>query len=281
MYVTILTLPNTLHIHCRCDFELAVASTIGIEIGILSVDILAMAMLLWTAHPGCPEHVKPELERHVRSLLSFFLLSPVADELFVNADVCQERLQGWALSQGFAIVRTNGNVKQVRPRFDFRCIHHGEDIANTCKLEKHIIKDEKNIVVSRRKQELININVHSCSYLVYLVYKQIGKRRSGKYDFILDISNDVHSHVMAMNPLRYRSEYIKILIGFLSAIELDKSLQTANISYSVALRMLKQIGFPLDHSTYYNIRFHTVFAKRNEFAGLVVVLEETDFIFEY
>jgi hypothetical protein len=92
LYVTILTLPNTLHIHCHYDLELAVASIIDIEIDIISVVILATAMLLWTADPGWPEHVKPELERRVRSLPSSFLLPPVAGELFVNADVYQERL---------------------------------------------------------------------------------------------------------------------------------------------------------------------------------------------
>jgi hypothetical protein len=92
-----------LHIHCHYDFELAVASIIGIEIDILSVVILAMVMLLWTAHPGCPEHAKPELERRVRSLPSSFLLPPVAGEVFVDADVCQESLQGWALLQGLPL----------------------------------------------------------------------------------------------------------------------------------------------------------------------------------
>jgi hypothetical protein len=89
LYVTIQTLPNTLHIRCHCDFELAVVSIIGIEIDIRSVVILAMAMLLWIAHPGCPEYLRSELERRVRSLPSSFLLLHVAGEVFVNADVFQ------------------------------------------------------------------------------------------------------------------------------------------------------------------------------------------------
>jgi hypothetical protein len=44
--------------------------------------------------------------------------------------------------------------------------------------------------------------------------------------------------------------------------------------------VLEQIGFPLDRSTYYNIRSRAVSAERNEFAGLVVALEEAGFIFE-
>ncbi|KAF7511454.1 hypothetical protein GJ744_004643 [Endocarpon pusillum] len=109
-----------------------------------------MAMSLWTAHPDCPEHLKPELERRVRSLPSSFLLPPIANEVFDNPNVCYERLQGWALSQGFAIVRTSGSVKQKRPRFEFRCIHHGGETANTRKLEDHVIRDEEGTIISRR-----------------------------------------------------------------------------------------------------------------------------------
>jgi hypothetical protein len=56
---------------------------------------------LWSAHSECPEHVKVELEARVRSFPPSCLLAPVAGEVFDNPDVCQERLQGWALSQGF------------------------------------------------------------------------------------------------------------------------------------------------------------------------------------
>jgi MULE transposase domain len=85
---------------------------------------------------------------------------------------------------------------------------------------------------------------------------------------------------MVVNPLRYKKEHVKVLPSFLPALELDKSLRSANITYSVALRVLEQVGFPLDRSTYYNIRDRTVSTGRDEFAGLVVALEEAGFIFE-
>jgi hypothetical protein len=85
---------------------------------------------------------------------------------------------------------------------------------------------------------------------------------------------------MAVNPLRYKKEHVKTLPAFLPAIELGRSLRTANISYSIALRVLEQVGFPLDRSSYYNIRSRAVSADSNEFAGLVVALEEAGFIFE-
>jgi hypothetical protein len=180
-------------------------------------------------------------------------LPPIAGEVFENPDTCQERLQGWALSQGFAIVRKNGSLKQALPRFDFRCIHHGDGTANTHKLEKHVERNEEDRITSRRKQESTNINARNCSYLVFLSYKQIGQRGTGKYGLVLGVSNDIHSHQMAVNPLRYKREHTMRLPSFLPALELGKSLRTANISYSAALRVLEQVGFPLDRSTYYNI----------------------------
>ena len=50
------------------------------------------------------EHVKADLEARVRSFPPSYLLAPIAGEIFDNVELCKERLQGWALSQGFAIV---------------------------------------------------------------------------------------------------------------------------------------------------------------------------------
>ena len=85
---------------------------------------------------------------------------------------------------------------------------------------------------------------------------------------------------MAVNPLRYKKEHVQALPSFLPALELGKSLRSANITYSVALRVLEQVGFPLDRHTYYNIRDRTASAEPSEFAALVVALEEAGFVFE-
>jgi hypothetical protein len=142
---------------------------------------------LWTAHPYCPEHVKTELETRIRSFPPSFLLALVAGEVFKNRDVCKERLQGWALSQGLVIVRKSGSMKSARPRFEFRCIHHRDDTANTRELEKHIERDKEDNITSRRKQEATSINARSCPYLIMLVQKQIGQRGSGIFGLVLCI----------------------------------------------------------------------------------------------
>jgi hypothetical protein len=108
-----------------------------------------MATVMWLAHSECPEHVKAELELRVRSLPSSFLVAPVDGEIFENAALYQERLKGWALSQGFTIMRKSGSMKQARPRFDFHYIHHRNDTLDTRWLEKHIERDEENRIINQ------------------------------------------------------------------------------------------------------------------------------------
>jgi hypothetical protein len=49
-------------------------------------------------------------------------------------------------------------LKQARPWFDFRYIHHEDDTADTRKLEKHVERDEKDRIVkkeNRRKRKIM------------------------------------------------------------------------------------------------------------------------------
>ena len=238
-----------------------------------------MASSLWTAHPDCPAHVKSELETRVRSLPPSFLAPPAVGEVFENPDLCQERLQGFALSQGFVIIRQSGSLKQARPRFEFRCIHHAAHTRNTRQLESHVERDEEDNIITRRQQEYTNINARNCPYLVTLVRKQLIKRGSGIYGLVLSAVHDTHSHEMAVNPFRYK-QHVSSLPGYQPAIELGRSLRSANISYSAAFRVLEQSGFPLDRHTYYNIRSRSISAEKDEFAGLIVALEDAGFEFE-
>jgi hypothetical protein len=164
-----------------------VASYFDIEIEILVLYFNMTA--LWTAHPNCPQHVKIELEKPVRPFPPSFLLAPVDGEVFESADLCRERLQGWALSQGFAVVRTSGSLKQKQPHFEFRYIHHGAETSDTRKLEKHVERDKEGRITSRRKQEATNINARSCCYLIILSYRQVERRGSGVYGLVLKLQH--------------------------------------------------------------------------------------------
>jgi hypothetical protein len=111
------------------------------------------------------------LEARVRSLPPSYLTIPVAGEVYEDVQLCRERLQGWALSQGFAIVQKGGGEGEAKPRFRFRCIHHANDTMNTRQLERHVKRDEQGDMTTRRKQEAISINARDCSYLIELLFK--------------------------------------------------------------------------------------------------------------
>ncbi|KAF7508230.1 hypothetical protein GJ744_009527 [Endocarpon pusillum] len=233
----------------------------------------------WTAHPHCPAHLRGEVESRVRAFPPSYLVEPTNGEVFDNVDLCQERLQAYAFAQGFAIARKSGSMKQARPRFYFYCIHHGVSADNWRHLEEHVERDEENKITSRRKQDKTNINARNCPYHIYLAFKQIGKRGSGERGLVLGVKNNTHSHAMAVNSLVY-PEHKKALPGYQPALELGRSLRSAHISYSAARRVLEQTGFPLDRKSYYNLRHRTLSAEKDEFAGLVVALEDAGFVFD-
>ena len=147
----------------------------------------------WTAHANCPAHFRAEIEARVRAFPPSFIEEPVDGEVFDNVELCRERLQGFAFSQGFAIVLKSGSMKQARPRFYFHCIHHGASTLNTRQLEEHVERDEDDNITSRRKQEATNIQARACPYFIYLAFKQIGKRGSGQYGLVLSVKNSSHS----------------------------------------------------------------------------------------
>ena len=122
----------------------------------------------WKAHFACPHHVVPVLEAAVADLPPEWLQEPQDSEVFESAEDCQRRLQGFALSVGFAVIRQSGSMKQQRPRFQFKCIHHGSETANKRHLEEHVKRDTEGNVVSCRKQEWTSINQKDCKWEIYL-----------------------------------------------------------------------------------------------------------------
>jgi hypothetical protein len=80
------------------------------------------------------------VEDAVESFDDAWLLSPIEGEIFESGKACLARLQGFALSRGFAVVTTNSRVG----RFRFGCIHRGEETKNWRKLKSHVKKDPES-----------------------------------------------------------------------------------------------------------------------------------------
>lgn len=68
-------------------------------------------------------------------------LLPQKDEDFESSRNCFRRLQGYALSQGFAVVPKSGRMKQKSPLLHLKCMHHGKEMRNDRQLELHIERD--------------------------------------------------------------------------------------------------------------------------------------------
>jgi uncharacterized Fe-S cluster-containing radical SAM superfamily protein len=73
-------------------------------------------MTPWQAHPLCPPEARNRLENIVEALPKAYLSSPQAGEEFESPESCIRRLQGYALSKGFAIVKVSGSTDLKRMR---------------------------------------------------------------------------------------------------------------------------------------------------------------------
>ena len=115
------------------------------------------------------------VEDAVRAFDSAWLLPPQQGELFDNPKACLRRLQGYALSQGFAVVTTTSK----KNRAQFACIHHGVETRNWRGLEEYIQKDAEGKILSSRKREDTAANAKDCSWEIYWSVRSVGKRGSG------------------------------------------------------------------------------------------------------
>ena len=104
----------------------------------------------WLPHANCPSDIAPILEKAVQAFPPHFLLEPAKGEVFQSAQDCLKRLQGFALSAGFAVVVRSASLKGSAPRFRYCCIHHGLEIRNTRNLEENVVYNSENEVISRR-----------------------------------------------------------------------------------------------------------------------------------
>ena len=103
----------------------------------------------WHAKPGCAKYHRAALERIVNALPPSYLLPPSSGELFEGLEDCNRRLRGYALAEGFDIVRHGGGTKTL-PSYRFRCIFHGSKTQNHRKLEDYVERDSEGNITSKR-----------------------------------------------------------------------------------------------------------------------------------
>src|SRR5271163_3046220 len=159
--------------------------------------------MAWEARLGCPPHHRAAVERMVNALSPSYLLPPVSGELFDSLEHCNRRLRGWALAEGFDIVRRGGGTKAA-PAYRFKCIFHGNVTRNDRKLEDTVEKDSEGKVVSRRKKEVTNVRQLGCEWSALCSFKDIGRRGSGDKGYVLTIQCEDHAgHQLVDDPFQF------------------------------------------------------------------------------
>ena len=155
----------------------------------------------WRAKPRCPQHLIAVLERAVNALPPAWLFQPVTGEVFDSIEHCNRRLQGYALAEGFDVVRTGGGTKKV-PGARFQCSKHGESTKNWRKLENHVKYDEEGTITTVRQRENTLVSQTGCKWSARVSWKDIGKRGSGEKGFVLTIiCLNYYGYALIDNPL--------------------------------------------------------------------------------
>ena len=115
------------------------------------------AKAAWKPHPFCPPHQLPVLTREVQALPASFFLRPYTGETFDSPLDALRRLNGFALSQGFAIAKASGSEHSKWPYLLLWCVHHAKTTKNVRKLEDHVQRDNEGVITTDRKQEATSV----------------------------------------------------------------------------------------------------------------------------
>ena len=115
----------------------------------------------WRAKLRCPKHLVAVLEHAMNALPPAWLLQPITGEVFDSIDHCNRRLQGYALAEGFEVVRTRGGTKTA-PGARFECSKYGESIKNQRTLENYVKYNKEGTITIIRQRE--NTLVGQTSY---------------------------------------------------------------------------------------------------------------------
>ena len=94
-------------------------------------------------------HQRSTFDWAIAGLLSAFLGFPITGEVFDDPAIYKARLQGFSLSQGFAVVIGKSNKNAF---IEFLYIHYSAKTRNNRQLEDQIERNLKDKIVSRRKR---------------------------------------------------------------------------------------------------------------------------------
>jgi hypothetical protein len=236
----------------------------------------------WKAKSGCAEHHRAAIERLVNSLPPSYLLPPRSGEIFANLDDCNSRLRGYALAEGFDVVRHGGGTK-LNPGCRYKCIFHGINTQNHRKLEDHVGKDSEGRITSKRQRDATSVRQLQCTWSASCSFKSVGKQRSGDKAFVLIVQCDTHEgHQLADDPFTFPG-HLKSSEEFQEALRQAKKHRQQILPYSVSRRLIdaEDLGVVLSSRDYYNsVRKEMPDkAKPKTIVALLRTLEDQQFVY--
>jgi hypothetical protein len=124
---------------------------------------------------------------------------------FDNLDDCQSRLRGFALAEGFDVVKHGSGIKKA-PASRYKYIFYSVDSRNYRKLKDHMVKDSEGKINSRRKRDATSVWQLQCIWSAICSFKFIGKRGLGEREFVLTVQYNIYEdHEFAENSFIFSS----------------------------------------------------------------------------
>ena len=202
-----------------------------------------------------PQHQRSAFDRAIAALPIDFLRFLITREVFGFKAEYKTRLQGFALSQGFAVV-IGKSSQDGTPRAEYLCIHHGIVTRNHRKLEDKVVKDSEDNITSKRQRDNTQvIQKLDCGWRGIVSYRF---PYGGAVDRIWILIMTYTSYIYVMrNPFAYQV-YIKDTMEYQTLTAKARNIRIAIITYSSSQRVLQMegLGFTIDSATYYNTVRH-------------------------
>ena len=175
-----------------------------------------------------------KLQRAHRAIPAEYKVQPMSGEIFADRDAGFLRIQDFAFTQGFAVVKTHED-NGVRKMVTLECTRYGKKTRNT-----------RGLTEVERKRHATHTQFLECPYKVKLRYR---KKTS---DWKLNVCNDGYSYELMDDPfqlLEHRARDPDRSAACAEGIALRETYQP----YSAARRILGIKGLRLSQKEYYNL----------------------------
>ena len=129
-------------------------------------------------------NLRDQISLAVASLPPQHLSEPVDDEEVDSPEAGYVRIQDWAFTQGFAVVKESRKpIRQV-----LHCVHHKDDTRNTRKTDE-----------TERKRTATKIQATGCKFSIYISF------RNKQEKWAIGSTHKEHNHPMNPDPFTYQA----------------------------------------------------------------------------